>query len=108
MGNRLPPFIRVRLAIGLLAMACAPAWAQQQWESNNPAPRQRDEQTLSESVRRVEQQTGGQVLAAERMQFDGRDINRIKVLDDSGRVRVFMDDPKASGNKAGSTRRDDE
>jgi RPA family protein len=28
------------------------------------------------------------------MQSDGRDINRIKVVDDTGRVRVYLDDPQ--------------
>jgi hypothetical protein len=49
---------------------------------------------LAESVRRIERSTRGQVISAERMQSDGRDINRIKVMDDRGRVRVYMDDPQ--------------
>jgi len=49
--------------------------------------------TLADSVRRVQSRTGGQVLSAERVPFDGRDINRVKVVDDRGRVRVYMDDP---------------
>ena len=36
------------------------------------------------------------MLSAERVQYDGRDINRIKVMDDRGRVRVYMDDPRRS------------
>lgn len=48
---------------------------------------------LSDSVRRVQSRTGGQVLSAERVPFEGRDINRVKVVDDRGRVRVYMDDP---------------
>ena len=51
----------------------------------------RDE--LSDSVRRVERDTRGRVLSAERVPYDGRDVNRIKVVDQSGRVRVIMDDP---------------
>jgi hypothetical protein len=35
------------------------------------------------------------VLSAERVPFDGRDVNRIKTVDEHGRVRVFMDDPRA-------------
>ena len=49
--------------------------------------------SLSEAVRRVERNTRGEVLSAERIQFDGRDMHRVKVVDDQGRVRVFMQDP---------------
>ena len=49
---------------------------------------------LADSVRRIERSTRGQVISAERMQSDGRDINRIKVMDYRGRVRVYMDDPQ--------------
>lgn len=101
-----PPLLIRLFAAGLVSLACLPAWAQDE-QGARGQQRQRGEQGLSESVRRVEQRTGGQVLAAERMQFDGRDVNRIKVLDDSGRVRVFMDDPKASERRP-STRRDDD
>ncbi len=62
-----------------------------------PAPgRDRDERAdrgLPESVRRVERQTGGEVLRAEPMQRDGREVYRLKVLTADGRVRVVQDDP---------------
>lgn len=59
--------------------------------------RPRDDDGLSNSVRRVERSTRGQqVLSAERVPFDGRDVNRIKTVDDHGRVRVFMDDPRST------------
>ncbi|WP_343195086.1 hypothetical protein [Lysobacter sp. TY2-98] len=48
---------------------------------------------MADSVRRVERQTRGEILSAERVPFDGRDINRIKVLDQTGRVRVITEDP---------------
>jgi hypothetical protein len=51
---------------------------------------------LSASVRRVERSTRTQVLSAERVPFDGRNVNRIKTVDANGRVRVFMDDPRNS------------
>ncbi|MFP7723042.1 PepSY domain-containing protein [Lysobacter sp. A3-1-A15] len=54
-----------------------------------------DRRALSDAVRRVERRTGGQVLSAERVPFDGRNVNRVKVLDASGRIRVYMDDPRA-------------
>ena len=45
--------------------------------------------SMSDSVRRVRNETGGQVLSVERMQYDGRDINRVKYVDDRGRVRTM-------------------
>ncbi|MFC5594040.1 hypothetical protein [Lysobacter niastensis] len=68
--------------------------------------RRGDHQALSDAVRRVERQTGGQVLSAERVPFDGRDVNRVKVVDSSGRVRIYMDDPQSRG-EAPRTRGDD-
>lgn len=53
----------------------------------------RDNSSLSDAVRRVERDTRGEVLSAERVQYDGRDMHRVKVVDDEGRVRVFMQDP---------------
>ena len=49
--------------------------------------------SLSDAVRRVERNTRGEVLSAERIQYDGRDMHRVKVVDGQGRVRVFMQDP---------------
>lgn len=49
--------------------------------------------TLPDSVRRVERQTGGEVLRAEPMQRDGREVYRLKVLTSDGRVRVMQEDP---------------
>jgi hypothetical protein len=64
---------------------------------------------LSDSVRRVERETRGQVLSAERLQYDGRELNRVKVVDGQGRVRVYVDDPSQRGRSADArTRRDDE
>jgi hypothetical protein len=60
-----------------------------------PEPRrQRREDGLADSVRRIERTTRGRVINAERVQSDGRDINRIKVMDERGRIRVYMDDPQ--------------
>ena len=87
------------LAAAILALLpMASAWAQ-----SAPPPRGRDGQgerqddrrgSLSEAVRRVERDTRGEVLSAERVQYDGRDMHRVKVVDDQGRVRVFMQDPE--------------
>lgn len=54
----------------------------------------RHDDALADAIRRVERSTRGQVISAERMQSDGRDISRIKVMDDRGRVRVYTDDPQ--------------
>ena len=42
----------------------------------------------------VERNNRGEVLSAERVQYDGRDMHRVKVVDDQGRVRVFMQEPR--------------
>ena len=60
--------------------------------------------SLAASVRRVERATGGQILSAERVPFDGRDMNRIKVVDSTGRVRVITEDPQGRPPR----RRDDD
>lgn len=70
-----------------------------------------DRRALSDSVRRVERRTGGQVLSAERVPYDGRDVNRVKVVDSSGRVRIYMDDPQSRGRdqqQDDRTRRNDD
>ncbi len=104
------------LAVAVVLLTFGPAAAQGRGNGNGPppharggdaeraqTPRQRD---LSDSVRRVERATRGRVLSAEAMQFDGRMVNRIKVLDDSGRVRVYVDDPTQSSPRP--TRDDDD
>lgn len=66
-----------------------------------------DHRALSDAVRRVERRTGGQVLSAERVPFDGRNVNRVKVIDSSGRVRVYMDDPQGQGRRPPEPENDD-
>ena len=53
-------------------------------------PPAQDSRSISDAVRRVQRTTGGHILGAERVPFDGRDINRVKYMDDRGRVR-YMD-----------------
>jgi hypothetical protein len=60
-----------------------------------------ERRALAESVRRAERATHGQVLSAERIQYDGRDLNRVKLVDDRGRVRVYWDDPQAKRQRGG-------
>lgn len=86
--------------IALSAVATG-ARAQQSEPRQAPPPQRQDSQplrpsrsSLSDSVRRAQRETGGQVLGAERVQYDGRVINRIKVMDDRGRVRYMDDDPQ--------------
>ena len=64
----------------------------QNQQSDDKGQSRRD--SLSDAVRRVERNTRGEVLSAERVQYDGRDMHRVKVVDDQGRVRVFMQDPQ--------------
>ena len=96
--------------LAILAGASASAWALPQPPGRGPEQQRRDQQkgaehdrrddqgALSDAVRRAERATRGQVLSAERVQFDGRDVNRVKVVDDRGRVRVYWDDPQAQDN----------
>jgi len=57
----------------------------------------------ADAVRRAQAESGGRVLGAERVQFDGRDIMRVKVMDQDGRVR-YMDSDSMSRRE---TRRGD-
>lgn len=67
-----------------------------------PVHNRRDGQrALAEAVRRAERATRGQVLSAERVQYDGRDLNRVKLVDDRGRVRVYWDDPADNDARGG-------
>ena len=70
--------------------------------------RNRGQDALSDSIRRIERNTRGQVLSAERVPYDGRSVNRIKVVDDQGRVRIYMDDPQDGAPPAVPTRGDDD
>ena len=101
--SRLPKIV---LVAALAAAGAGHAWAQEPprggrgndgpprgMEQGQPRARGQDE--LSDSVRRFERSNrGSRVLSAERMQSDGRDVNRIKAMDDRGRVRVYVDDPQ--------------
>jgi hypothetical protein len=62
-------------------------------------PPRQDPRSISEAVRRVQRTTGGQILGAEQVPFEGRNITRVKYMDDRGRVR-YMDDPGASERRA--------
>lgn len=70
----------VGLAIALATMA-------------GPASARDRDSRLPEAVRRVEQETNGQILRAEQMRNGNRQVSRIKVLTPDGRVRVLRGDP---------------
>lgn len=99
--RRFPSFRRPLIVLALLAAgSLQSAWAQQGPERGGDgsrergAPRSEDRghrNSMSDSVRRVRSETGGQVLSVERMQYDGRDVNRVKYIDDRGRVRTQDD-----------------
>ena len=109
-------FQRSLLSTALIATLCAlsaGAVAQSGRDEtpprNEPPPRARNpESSLSDSVRRAQRETGGQVLGAERIQFDGRDINRVKVMDDRGRVRYMDEDPQRGRDHPFDRQRDPE
>jgi len=101
--------LKLVLVAALAAAGSAGAWAQEPPRERGGADqgvragagpdarmqRGRGEDPLSDSVRRFERSNrGSRVLSAERMQSDGRDVNRIKAMDDRGRVRVYVDDPQ--------------
>ena len=84
-----------------LAGAAVPGVVAAQGQPSPDVPQERpsEHRALSDAVRRVERATNGQVLSAERVQFDGRDVNRVKIIDDRGRVRVYWDDPQSRRNE---------
>ena len=87
------------IALALVALPCLAQGqrrpAPERVEHDNRGERRAEHRALSDAVRRVERATDGQVLSAERVQFDGRDVSRVKVVDGRGRVRVYWDDPQA-------------
>ncbi len=62
--------------------------------SSGPTARAADDENLPAAVNRVERETGGRVLSAERRTQSGRELNRIKVYTPEGRVRVMWDSPR--------------
>ena len=110
--------LTLSLAITLPGVATT-AWALPQPQQKAPPPAQKaqkhaapdqqrqgqqrrhsdaDQRALNEAVRRAER--SGQVLSAEQVQYDGRDVNRVKIVDDRGLVRVYWDDPAAGDRKS--------
>ncbi|MEO6227493.1 MAG: hypothetical protein ABIO61_06510 [Thermomonas sp.] len=75
-----------------------------QSQDDGQSGQQSRDRSLSDAVRRVERDTRGEVLSAERVQYDGRDMHRVKVVDDQGRVRIFMQDPNPRHDNSGPNR----
>ena len=67
--------------------------------------RRQEREEVGDTVRRVERETGGEVLRAEPMQREGREVYRLKVLTPEGRVRVVQDDPNAPREQRQDDRR---
>lgn len=84
------------IAIGVVLSISGGAWAQEVrgLQGEERSGRSGNDRSLSDAVRHVQRTTGGRILGAERVPFDGRDINRVKYMDDRGRVR-YMDAPVA-------------
>ena len=98
------------LTIAMLALLpvlpafAAPQSAAKQQDGRQERSKSRDSSSLSDAVRSIERDTRGEVLSAERVQYDGRDMHRVKVVDDAGRVRVFMQDPSRRDQTASPNR----
>lgn len=61
-----------------------------------PSASAAEDDNLPAAVNRVERETGGRVLSAERRHQSGREINRIKVYTPEGRMRVMWDEPRGA------------
>jgi hypothetical protein len=89
-----------RLIVALLCvLLSAPAPAKEKRERDQGEP-------LRESVRKVERETGGEVLRAERVPQAGRSVNRIKVITPEGRVRVYREDARNNRREEPAPRSD--
>jgi len=59
-----------------------------------PASASGNSRTLSDTIRHVQRSTGGQILGAERVPFDGGNLNRVKYMKD-GRVHTVYEPEQA-------------
>lgn len=107
----------VSLTAVLMLCAAGAAWAQERGggrggDRAQPAFEPRGfggRSDAADAVRRAQAESGGRVLGAERVQFDGRDIMRVKVMDQNGRVRYMDSDPSSRRDtrRGGDGGRDD-
>jgi len=84
MPQRLSRILSVVIALG--ALAGGNAWAQRWHDARDGG--------LPASVRRIQHETGGEVLKAQPFERDGREVYRVKVLTPQGRIRVYEDEPR--------------
>ncbi|UXW34990.1 hypothetical protein IXO651_022360 [Xanthomonas oryzae pv. oryzae] len=78
-----------------VAMAAPLAWGQgypmvQSGRETLPPSARGNSRTLSDTIRHVQRSTGGQILGAERVPFDGVNLNRVKYMKD-GRVHTVYE-----------------
>lgn len=85
------------IAVAALALLIASPFVQARGDDNLPA-----------AVNRVERETGGQVLSAERRNQSGRAVNRIKVYTPEGRVRVMWEGQKTAPGRAAQEAKSEE
>lgn len=111
---RLSPRLAAILVLAVSTVSAGSAMAQARGQSDrderggrSDQDRRTDHRALAAAVRRVERATGGEVLSAERVQSDGRDVSRVKVVDASGRVRVYMGDSPPRERRDPRTRGED-
>lgn len=84
---------RLLLAIAFTVCVCPAAMAQLRPDDSR--------NRLPEAVNRIERETGGRVLSAERRTRGGREVSRIKVYTPEGRVRIMWDDPQRDRSDRG-------
>ena len=96
----MPLPLRIVLFALLLGLLALPASARE----DQSRSKQEQGSGMNESLRRVESETGGTVLSAERQERGGREVYRVKVLDSEGRVRVVQDDPAHAPRRSGPPR----
>ncbi|CAD0311708.1 hypothetical protein KRM18_17465 [Xanthomonas hortorum pv. gardneri] len=92
------PFCRashVVLVALWVAMAAPSAWCQGYPMGHSgrealPPSARGNGRTLSDTIRQVQRSTGGQILSAERVPFDGGNLNRVKYMLD-GRVHTVYE-----------------
>ncbi|KAB7769183.1 hypothetical protein [Xanthomonas maliensis] len=76
-------------------MAAPVAWAQgypgQQGGREAAGGPRGDSRSFSDTIRRVQRSTGGQILGAESVPFGDRRLTRVKYMDGQGRVRTVYE-----------------
>ncbi|MCC8541324.1 hypothetical protein [Xanthomonas euvesicatoria] len=86
---------QVALVALWVAMAAPSAWGQgypmvQSGREAMPPSARGNSRTLSDTILHVQRSTGGQILVAERVPFDGGNLNRVKYMKD-GRVHTVYE-----------------